>query len=162
MIKIKSAWLITWEWDNDAKAVVDKVITIVNHRRSNDYIANLIEVLYDINTSNLSELGSYSKDKAFKSYKSKVDFNSVINCGANPYIVAQRVKNIEISRNSQDKEIIQWIQPPKYVMDDSKGIFIQITGEISKNYERIKNGLLSFESLWNSEENRLKNVNEIQ
>ncbi len=161
MIKIKSTWLITWEWDNDAKAIVDKVITIVNHRKSHDYVSNLIEVLYNINTSNLAELGSYAKDKAFKPYKSKIDFNSVITCGANPYIVAQRVNNIEISRNNQGKEIIQWVQSPKYRMDDSKGIFIPITDEISRKYERIKNGLLSFESLWNSEENRLKNKNEI-
>ena len=137
MVKIKKAWLITWEWGNDSKAVVDKVITIINHRRAKDFISNLIEVIYDINTSNLRELGSYAKDKAHKPYKSKSDFNEIITCGANPFIMARRIKDIEITINSQQKEVIRWVQPATYKFDESKNNFVEITGEISIEYTRI-------------------------
>ena len=161
MVKIKTGWLITWEWGNDAKAVVDKVITIINHRRGGDSISNLIEIIYDINTSNIAELGSYAKDKAYRPYKSKSHFNGTITCGSNPFIMARKVKNIEISVNNDQKEVIKWVQPATYRFEEAHDKFVEITGVISKEYTRIRSGLLCFECLWDRNKNRLKTSKEI-
>jgi hypothetical protein len=160
MIKIKSAWLITWECGNDSAEVIDKVITIINHRKGKDFVLNLVEVLYSISNSNLKEIGICAKDKAHNPYKSKYDFNGNITCGANPFIMARKVKNIEITTNSQDKEVISWTSYTQYRCDESSNI-IKIREEINQVYTRIKTGRLSFEPLWNMEKGRFKTFEEI-
>ncbi len=146
MVKINSAWLIYWVWEgNESKAVTDKIITIINYRRSGKFISELIEVLYEINNSNLRETG-YSTKK--RSYKSK-EMNSFIMCGVSPYIEARRVKNIEIFENSEGKEEIRWIQPSTYRLEEASenSRVVEATREISKHYVRNKRGLLSFAPL---------------
>jgi len=59
---MKSGWLITWEWIGDHDAVEEKVVAIVNYRRSAPYIKELMEQLYIEKTSMASEKLDYAKD----------------------------------------------------------------------------------------------------
>lgn len=49
------AWLITWEWGNDAGAVADRIAGILNFRLSEDRIERLVEFLYAQATSSVAQ-----------------------------------------------------------------------------------------------------------
>lgn len=144
MERIKSAWLIYWVWDgNESKAITDKIITIINYRRSGKFISDLIEVIYAINSSNLRETG-HSAKKRIKS-KDKDGYFICPSWGP-PYIEARKVKNIEVFENREGKEVIRWIQPATYKLSETPDIhpFTEATPEIQKEFVRVKSGLLSF------------------
>ena len=48
-IKLKRAWIITWEWMSDSAAVVDSIAGIIDYRRSSKRIIDLVEFLYNFN-----------------------------------------------------------------------------------------------------------------
>lgn len=115
VIKLKRAWLITWEWMSDSASVTDKIAGIIDYRRSTKRIVDIVEFLYNLNTSNMSELAAYAKNRKNIPYKAEVDFNNRILCGSHPLLCAQLVKNIEIFVDTKsDIETICWETFPVY------------------------------------------------
>jgi len=45
-VKLKSAWLVTWEWSHDGAAKPQKVVAVINYRKTGAYVRDLIEYLY--------------------------------------------------------------------------------------------------------------------
>lgn len=157
--KIKSAWLITWEWDNDSAALIDKVIILKNSRSGESLISYLIETLYAIHSSNLNELSQYIQSKK-NPYKAKPHFNGTITCGNNPFIKARVVKDILIAKSENDFENIIWTEYKSQKVDE-RGEFITTTEERKDSFTRIISGPLSFLPMWDNLNNRMKTIEEI-
>lgn len=75
---MKSAWLITWEWIGDHAAVEQKIVAILNYRKSAKYVKDFIEQLYIEKTSTVTEKMSFAKDRKSNPYPAKYhDINGV-------------------------------------------------------------------------------------
>ena len=51
----RKAWLVTWEWAGDHAKRADKVAAILNPRLGGDRVRELVEFLYMLDNSSLSE-----------------------------------------------------------------------------------------------------------
>ena len=87
-----NAWLVTWEWDNDAAAVADVIATVLSPRLSEERVASIVELLYANATSNVVELCSIAKRPSDNPYKAQLE-RGRINCGHNPYLWARKVSD---------------------------------------------------------------------
>jgi hypothetical protein len=155
IIKLKGAWIITWEWASDSAALVDSFAGIINYRKSTKYVKDLVEFLYNLKTSNLNELAAYAKNRKNIPYKAVVDFNSRITCGHHPFLFARYVKNIEIFVDlHSEKEKITWETYPTYEPTDSGPK--KISDSRKDGIERNITGPLSFDSMWDRKRGKIK------
>ena len=153
-IKLKRAWIITWEWMSDSAAVVDSIAGIIDYRRSSKRIIDLVEFLYNLKTSNLSELAAYAKNRKNIPYKAEVDFNGRITCGSHPFLYARQVQNIEVFVDSHsDIETISWETFPTYEPIDSGPR--KVSDSKKEGLKRIT-GPLSFDFLWDRKMGKIK------
>lgn len=155
VIKLKRGWIITWEWMNDSASVVDSIAGIIDYRRSTKRIVDLVEFLYNLNTSNLSELAAYAKNRKNIPYKAMVDFNGRITCGSHPFLYARQVQNIEVFIDSHSNiETISWETFPTYELTDSGPK--KVSDTIKEGLKRIIIGPLSFDSMWDRKKGKIK------
>ncbi len=155
VIKLKRAWIITWEWMSDSASVVDSIAGIIDYRRSTKRIVDLVEFLYNLNTSNLSELAAYAKNRKNIPYKAEVDFNCRITCGSHPFLYARKVQNIEVFVDSHSNiETISWETFPTYEPTDSGPKKVSDTGK--EGLKRIIIGPLLFDSMWDRKKRKIK------
>lgn len=154
-IKLKRAWIITWEWVSDSAAVVDGIAGIIDYRRSSKRIIDLVEFLYNFKTSNLGELAAYTKNRKNIPYKAEVDFNGRIICGSHPFLYARLVQNIKVSVDlNSDIETISWETFPTYKPADSGPE--KVSDSKKEGFKRIITGPLSFDSLWDRKVGKIK------
>ncbi len=154
-IKLKRAWIITWEWMSDSAAVVDSIAGIIDYRRSSKRIIDLVEFLYNLKTSNLSELAAYAKNRKNIPYKAEVDLNGRITCGSHPFLHARQVQNIEVFVDSHSgMETISWETFPTYEPTDSGPK--KVSDSKKEGFKRIITGPLSFDSLWDRKMGKIK------
>ena len=140
------AWLITWEWEGDSKAVIDKVVGILNPKWSAKRVGDIVEFLYNECTSTLSEMAEYAKKSTNNPYKSKSDFNGQIHCGHNPYLWSRIVENLQIERDNKTFiETISWKEVPIYEPTDEKPKLIR--GHIPKTFIRKITGKISHKTI---------------
>ncbi|MDG0801967.1 hypothetical protein [Pectobacterium polaris] len=119
MKKIKSAWLITWEWFGEHAKVDDekRIVSIVNYRKSHKYIYDLVGNLYTSHTASVSEkltFAANSKKTIYPPYyfaKNGITYADIIHCGDNPFLYARRVKNLMINEKSSGNTLI-WEELP--------------------------------------------------
>ncbi|MDO9463746.1 MAG: hypothetical protein Q7J67_00350 [bacterium] len=155
VIKLKRAWIITWEWNNDSASIVDKIAGIIDYRRGRKRIIDLVEFLYNLKISDISELADYAKNRKNIPYKANVDFNNQITCGHHPYLYARQVKNIEVFVDSHSKiETISWETFPTQEPTDSCP---QKNSDTEKEeFKRIIIGPLSFDYMWDRKNGKIK------
>ncbi|MCK4829553.1 hypothetical protein KA005_78230 [bacterium] len=154
-IKLKRAWIITWEWMSDSASVVDSIAGIIDYRRSTKRIVDLVEFLYNLNTSNLSELAAYANNRKNIPYKAEVDFNGRITCGSHPFLYARQVQNIEVFVDSYSNiETISWETFPTYEPTDS--VPQKVSDTRKEGLKRIIIGPLSFDSMWDRKKGKIK------
>jgi len=118
MQKMKSAWLVTWEWMGDHAAVEEKVAAIINYRKPASYVKDLMEQIYIEKTSTVSEKFSYAKSSKSNPYQARYgDINGVpwrgkIFCGHNPYLYARYVNNIQLQETEDLRGSLIWEERP--------------------------------------------------
>lgn len=136
---MKSAWLITWEYDNDSAFIEDRFITLVSYKRGRIYVAELIEALYEIHTSNLHEIGISTKNVSERAYKcDPYKYDQFLICGHNPYIKGRKVENIIISKNSEGIETIMCTELSIWNWDKSTNTLLSKTEERQVEYRKCK------------------------
>lgn len=119
-VKKMRAWLITWEWMNDASEVADRVVAILPPRWSPQKVKEIAEWLYAGHTSSCAEFAEYAKHPKAKPYSAEFDsINGVphadqIHCGHHPFMYARLVRDLEITEDEQGFERLTWINPDSY------------------------------------------------
>lgn len=58
-----TGWLITWEWSGDHAKVDKSLITVLNYRRSGEYVRKFVEQLYAIDCYSDQEILDLARNK---------------------------------------------------------------------------------------------------
>ena len=113
------AWLVTWEGTGDHAKVENKIVTVLNYRRSPVNVRMIVEQLYADRVYNLSELLEYAKKKKNCPYPAKFyvmkgggAWSSRITCGHNPYLYARLVDDLRVTEDEGGKESLSWKERP--------------------------------------------------
>lgn len=106
------AWLVTWEWADDAAAMVDKVVAVLPEEWPADRVADVVTLLYAQSTATVGELVGYAADPAENPYRAQVEeINGApyVSCGPHPYLTAERVVELEVAKDSASgREVVTW------------------------------------------------------
>ena len=113
------AWLITWEWANNAAAVADRVIGVLNPHWGDRRVADIVEFLYSNANSPVDELSCYAKKASNNPYRADIR-NGRIHCGHNPFLYARKVSDLKVDTTNDGREKISWKEPPKYKFVNGK------------------------------------------
>jgi hypothetical protein len=149
------SWIITWDWTGDYAAIADRVVGILDSRKSAKHVAELVEFLYAQFNSNLAELLAYASDRKRNPYRAEIDFNGHIHCGANPFLSAEIVDELKIVTDPNTGiETITWKTLPVYAPSEDGP---KLIGEPRRDgFTRLISGTISQEEIWDRSLNRFK------
>jgi hypothetical protein len=113
-LKLKRAWLITWEKvppEEDRK-----VASILNGKRSEEHVRKYMEQLYADLQYGLKERLLFAKSETSRRHALQADFEHVhcvamnggITCGGNPSLYARRVTNLTLLKDPERGEFLEW------------------------------------------------------
>ncbi|HEY7314013.1 MAG TPA: hypothetical protein VH643_31980 [Gemmataceae bacterium] len=117
-------WLVTWEWAGDHAAVNEKIVAILDYRRSSKQMLQIVELLYINSTSSVQEKVSYARNRKKNPYPAKygylgnIPWMGEIYCGHNPYLHARRVDNLKVTIDEDMNETVSWDERPKPAVKD--------------------------------------------
>ena len=118
-LKVKSAWLVTWDWVGDHAKVEDPVAAILNYRTSPEKVRRFAELLYASEFYSHGEKLLFAKDRKRNPYPAEfgavngVPWQGQITCGHNPWLFARLVKNLSIEIDEQGEEQLDWNEVAK-------------------------------------------------
>jgi hypothetical protein len=110
---MKSAWLVTWEWNGDhaEKNEDEKIVSILNYRYSDRRIKEYIEQAYIDSEYLLSDKLSCAKNIKCNPYRPSMEGLKIV-CGHNPHLLARKVENIKLVKGVDGKEQLIWEEIP--------------------------------------------------
>ncbi len=139
----QKAWLLTWEWTGEHAAVEDYIAGILRPRFSREKVGDIVESMYAIHTSSVSDLAHYSKRPKENPYKSQWANNHCY-CGHNPSLHAHYVHKLKIIEDPDSGlETIEWVLPPLYTLNRATFERELVRGELKKTVTRTITGPLS-------------------
>jgi hypothetical protein len=143
-----SAWLLTWDWANDAAAVSDAVAAILSPKLSEVRVAWFVEQLYALRTSNAAGLAAIAKDPDANPYRAQIE-GGRIHCGQNPMLAAEKVNDLRVSTDSDSRmEVISWTkkQATEGQRNDQR--------VLTRKFRRRIAGPMTFSPIWRRDEGR--------
>lgn len=149
------AWIITWEWVGNSAAIVDRVVGILDSRKSVKHVAEIVEFIYAQWNSNLTELSDYARKRNHNPYQAEIDFNSCIHCGGHPMLSAKIVSNLKIVTDPNTSiETISWITLPIYAPSELGPKLV--AQPMADSFTRLITGPVSHEMMWDRSLGRFK------
>jgi hypothetical protein len=131
----------------DHAVVVDRIAAILNPRTSPKTVVAYVEFLYASATADLTELAAYAKNGKNNPHRAKIDMNSRVRCGGHPGLLAQPVKDLLVTRESDfGIETISWHTLPTFRLGASGPE--EATSGHGFSYTRSVTGPLSRELAW--------------
>ena len=104
-LKIKSAWLVTWD---GTKLPHERVITVLNYRMGAEKVREIIEQIYLILANyTVREKLMYACTAQENPYRAQVHKFERVTCGHNPWLYARRVSNLSMKGDD-----LIWTEPP--------------------------------------------------
>jgi hypothetical protein len=141
-----NAWLITWEIASPRNSGLDKIAAILSARKSEDMIAEFVQLLYLRSTSSAADMAYYAnrrKEIPFKAQKglliNNVPHGDRILCGGSTcWLYARKIRNLQVKVDEKrQKEILSWIEPPTYKWRDGGRSYLEFASEgESQHWER--------------------------
>jgi uncharacterized NAD(P)/FAD-binding protein YdhS len=151
------AWLITWEWCGRNAAVADKAAAILPPQYSDGRVADIVQLLYNLATLELSEWVAYAKRPGQIAYKPRVGMviNSVphgerIICGHNPWLYGRRVIELCVRQEPETGfEVIEWTEPQTFRWKDERQMGFEVAAQgLRKEVRRSMQGPLHSGLVW--------------
>jgi hypothetical protein len=143
MIRNQKAWLLTWEWIGDHAAVEDRIAGILRPRISRQAITEIVETIYAVHESYVTELAYYSRRPTANPYKAQWEQDHCY-CGHNPSLHANYVHQLKVEEDPISRlETISWILPPLYRINTSNWEKELVRGEYPESVTRTIIGPLS-------------------
>jgi hypothetical protein len=140
------AWLVTWEWANDAAAVADRVICVLPPQWSDERVSNTVEILYASLTATVSELAHYAKRPSNNPYRAERSGSRII-CGHNPYLEARYVSDLKVETDPKTYiETIFWREPNLYRFENGKRVLVAEGNQ--EKFTRKVSGSPIHEGIW--------------
>ena len=133
------AWLITWECVTVEPP--DRLAAILSSRKSDEYIADLMELFVQRATYGASEMAYYANRKNKRVYKAQtpliinnVAHGSRVICGHDPWLYGRIVNDLKIVIDEmKDVEILSWKEPDNFEWEDKQRRHIRVDGEGRNN-----------------------------
>lgn len=151
------AWLVTWDWCGRDAAVADRVAAVLPFQYSDRRVGEIVQLLYLLATSDLSELADYARRPSQIPYKPRVGqmINSVphgdrVICGHNPWLYARRVTDLRVWREPEtDREVIEWTEPQTFRWMDEHQVGFEVAAEgLREQVRRSMQGPLRSDFVW--------------
>ena len=120
-----SAWLVFWffrmfghhtaresdvrespKGDSNIWAIpLDCVLVVLNYRRSQEYVRDLVELLFNTEELSLEGRLAYARSAENAVGRARIDFSGDIYCGSNPILVGWLVKDLrpELDRDGNER-----------------------------------------------------------
>lgn len=116
-----NCWIITWEGAGDHVLLEKKykIAAIVNYRRTERYITDLVEFLY-YNSLDIRDRIDYARNRGGAPYKAYCGttldghpYGDEFFCGHNPWLHARRVNNLHVLVDEDGNETLTWEEIPR-------------------------------------------------
>jgi hypothetical protein len=125
------AWVLTWEGTKGPALDPDKkIIAVLSGRRSSDFIADLVDVLYWRNIASVSLMSSMANKRRARDHQFKHIYSrgNRLFYGNNPCIFARLVEEFQ-ARISKDGtiETVTWTDLPEYKKSATVGSGIEVS-----------------------------------
>ena len=146
------AWLVTWEWMAPHAEVVNKIAAVINSRRSERFVADMVEHIYAHSNYNMKELLDIVKVPKRNPYKATrgeiihgVPHGDRITCGHHPWLYARIVTDLTATTDKETAlEIIKWKEPPIFKWKDKRKLQVEVTKPpYQECYRRTTSGKLN-------------------
>lgn len=149
------AWLVQWDWQNDAAAVADRVVAILNPRKSSQTVADIVEFLYVQFTADLTGQAAYARRRANMPCRAKISSSGQIFCGRNPWLFAELVSDLKITIDPETSiETLSWLTQPVHVL--TKQGYKLVIPPNPVTFKRLITGSVSHELMWDRSKNQFK------
>ena len=113
-----NAWLLTWEGTSGPALDPDrKIIAILDARRSDSFVEDLVDVIYSRSHSSAYDMAFMvnKRHQRDRQYKHVAAYPSRVLYGHLPCIFARRVVNLTINLDTDKQtEHLRWTEPPVY------------------------------------------------
>lgn len=128
------AWLITWLGAGRRIDEANRIAAIVSARRSKQYVADLIELLYEFAATTTGGcVRSLNRPRA-RPYRAQqgdlindVPHGDRIECGHNPWLFGQIVSELEVREDiERGVEIIRWREPSRFRWKDESKLAVVV------------------------------------
>ena len=113
-----NAWLLTWEGTSGPAIDPDKkIIAILDARRSESFVEDLVDVIYSRSHSSAYDMAfmANKRHQRDSQYKHLACYPSHVLYGHLPCIFARRIVNLTITLNIDENiEHLRWTEPPVF------------------------------------------------
>jgi len=125
LTRYKRAWLITWDWAGDHAEVKDRFVAVLDYRYSSETVRQFVEWVYASRWLSFYEQLAFAKHRNSNPYRAqfgtietrgeaelppRVRYPGQITCGANPWLWARLVHNLEAWVDQSGSEHLTWRQ----------------------------------------------------
>lgn len=135
-----NAWLLTWEWSSTKPA--EKIVAVLSSRRSDSFVAELMELLILRATYTARDIAYYANRKREMAYKAQTPLNvngvphgERILCGHDPWLYGRKVSDLMIVVDlSTNEEVLTWKEPNnfKWAEGSTSSIVVAAEGEFKQ------------------------------
>jgi hypothetical protein len=146
------AWLVTWEWMAKHAEVIDMIAAVVNPRKPQRYVAEIVEHIYSHHNYHPSELFDVIKSPKSNPYRATtgdiingVPHGERIMCGDHPWLYARKVSNLRIIVDKESGfEVISWKEPANFKWKNKDKLEVEVgRPPIEQSYRRTVIGRLN-------------------
>ena len=133
-----NAWMVTWEGTRLHTLNLDKVVAILNFRKTEKTVREFIELLYLRCTSSASDMAHVAnrpKEIVFKAFEAKnvgeLLYPGRFYCGNSEFMLfARQVTSLDISiDNDKHRELLTWREPSTYRFKGGQGYDLELAAE---------------------------------
>ena len=116
--RLGAAWLVTWEGTSSPKPQNERIVSILNYRRSSDQVLKYVEQLYVDRLGSLQEKVTIARHRTNNPHHAEyvrvngVQWQGEITCGHNPHLSARPVKNLVLHEGADGEEVLTWDEIP--------------------------------------------------
>lgn len=144
MSRAQTAWLVTWEWAGPYAAVEDRLAAILWPRTSRNAVQEIVRCLYAIHAYTPTEQALWAKRPAEDPYKPGWHGRFLCQCGHNPYLIAQYVRELIIEKDPKSGlDTISYVIPAEYKTNSITREKTVIREKQHKSFTRTITGPLS-------------------
>lgn len=148
------AWLVTWAWVNNASAVADKVVVVLNPRWSVERVSSMVEAIYSMCSYTIEEMVTFTLRPELNPYKSENE-KDIITCGHNPWLEARKVSDLIVEVDEKTGlETITWNELPRYKFIEDK--IEKVRGPLPRQFSRRITGPPSNMAIYDRAESSFK------
>lgn len=118
IVRLRNAWLLTWEGtEGPALTTNEKIIAVLSGRKSESFIRDIVDVLYTRcywRAYGQAMHANKRKDRESQ-FRHVHAYPGHIHYGKNPWIFGRRVEGLEIERDEHGQlEHLSWTEPAVY------------------------------------------------